>query len=119
MSALCRGFPSKTRIYGKALILLALVIFAAGAALSGCSDSIEKARVSGVNTEALAIINPEVCTGCGICFSACPQRAIDSVLTPNPNFPEPDVDFLIDTDKCTRCGVCFQFCQFGAIGWKR
>ncbi|MBN1130027.1 MAG: 4Fe-4S binding protein [Chitinispirillaceae bacterium] len=119
MSALNQGFSPKNRIHGKVLLLLALVFSATGAALSGCSDSIEKARVSGINTDAVAIIDPVLCSGCGACFPVCPQRAIDSVVTPNPNFPQPDVDFLINTDKCTRCGVCFQVCPYAAIGWKR
>ena len=51
-------------------------------------------------------IDPETCTGCGICRKNCPVEAITG---------ERKKAHLIDQDKCTKCGVCFEKCPFGAI----
>ena len=120
MSIADQGSAPQSRTPHKAPVLFALLAIAIAVAFSGCSDSLEKSRVTGVNTEARMIIDPAVCTGCGLCFAVCPERAIDSVLTPNPDFPEfPTVDFLVNTEKCIRCGECLKICPFAAIGWKR
>ncbi len=49
-----------------------------------------------------AVINPELCTGCGLCRDLCKWNAI------NGNF---DVDGL----ECEGCGVCVYFCPEKAI----
>jgi len=49
-------------------------------------------------------IRPEVCTGCGVCVSACPFGAIslvDGIATVS--------------DACTLCGACEASCPFSAI----
>jgi len=51
-------------------------------------------------------INPEVCTGCGICKRTCPVEAISGEKK-NPH--------KIDQSKCTKCGACFEKCPFTAI----
>jgi NADH:ubiquinone oxidoreductase subunit F (NADH-binding)/(2Fe-2S) ferredoxin len=51
-------------------------------------------------------IDPEVCTGCGICKKNCPEEAITGERR------EPHV---IDQEKCTKCGTCFEKCPFTAI----
>ncbi len=51
-------------------------------------------------------IDPEVCTGCGICRKNCPEEAITG---------ERREPHIIDQDKCTKCGTCFEKCPFTAI----
>jgi NADH:ubiquinone oxidoreductase subunit F (NADH-binding)/NAD-dependent dihydropyrimidine dehydrogenase PreA subunit/(2Fe-2S) ferredoxin len=51
-------------------------------------------------------INPDVCTGCGICEKSCPQNAISST---------DDKIRVINTDNCIKCGVCLDVCKFDAV----
>ena len=51
-------------------------------------------------------INPEVCTGCGVCQRNCPQQAI-SGKERNPR--------VIDPEKCIKCGICIDSCKFDAV----
>ncbi|MBN1837321.1 MAG: 4Fe-4S binding protein [Spirochaetales bacterium] len=51
-------------------------------------------------------IDPEICTGCGICRKACPVQAITG---------ERKVAHVIHQEICTRCGTCYAKCPFGAI----
>lgn len=52
-------------------------------------------------------INPEACTGCGLCMRQCPQEAISGERK------EPHV---IDQELCIKCGVCHDVCRFDAVG---
>jgi NADH-quinone oxidoreductase subunit F len=54
-------------------------------------------------------ILPDKCTGCHICFKACPVKAISG----HPKEPH-----LIDQDLCIKCGMCMEKCpeKFDAIG---
>jgi NADH-quinone oxidoreductase subunit F len=51
-------------------------------------------------------IDPDVCSGCGLCLQACPSGAISGTKK------QPHV---IDTESCTRCGICRGECRLGAI----
>jgi NADH-quinone oxidoreductase subunit F len=51
-------------------------------------------------------IDPEVCTGCGLCKKNCPQEAISG---------ERKQPHQIDQDLCIKCGLCFDVCKFGAV----
>jgi NADH-quinone oxidoreductase subunit F len=53
-------------------------------------------------------ILPDKCTGCHICFKACPVKAISG----HPKDPH-----LIDQDLCIKCGMCMEKCpvKFSAI----
>ncbi len=51
-------------------------------------------------------IDPEVCTGCGICLRKCPAEAI---------IGEKKQPHQIIQIKCTKCGMCFESCRFDAI----
>jgi ferredoxin len=51
-------------------------------------------------------INPETCTGCGICRKKCPVEAITG---------ERKVAHVIHQEICTKCGTCYEKCPFGAI----
>jgi Fe-S-cluster-containing hydrogenase component 2 len=50
-------------------------------------------------------VNPELCTGCGICIEVCPMEAI---------IMEDDKDLIVD-DNCSNCWICKQFCMVEAI----
>lgn len=49
-----------------------------------------------------AVINPERCTGCGLCRDLCRWNAISE-------------DFKVDRLECEGCGVCVYFCPEKAI----
>ena len=51
-------------------------------------------------------IDPEKCTGCGLCRKNCPQQAIEG---------EPKKAHSIVQDKCIKCGVCYDVCKFDAV----
>ncbi len=51
-------------------------------------------------------IDPEKCTGCGLCRKRCPQDAV---------IGEKKEPHTIDPDKCIKCGVCFDSCKFDAV----
>ncbi len=48
----------------------------------------------------------ELCTGCGACVKACPEKAIAG---------EKNERHVIDQDLCSRCGSCRGVCRFEAI----
>ncbi|MGI9536443.1 MAG: nitroreductase family protein [Desulfocapsaceae bacterium] len=54
----------------------------------------------------LPIINQEVCTGCGICLSICPDRII---------IADSSGKALIKGDSCMQCGHCFAVCPVEAV----
>jgi NADH-quinone oxidoreductase subunit F len=51
-------------------------------------------------------IDPENCTGCGLCKKNCPQEAISG---------EKKEPHEIDGALCIKCGVCFDLCKFDAV----
>jgi NADH:ubiquinone oxidoreductase subunit F (NADH-binding)/(2Fe-2S) ferredoxin/Pyruvate/2-oxoacid:ferredoxin oxidoreductase delta subunit len=51
-------------------------------------------------------IDPETCTGCGLCRKACPQKAVSG------KSKEPHV---IDQALCIKCGICYSECKFNAV----
>jgi len=51
-------------------------------------------------------IDPEKCTGCGLCVKVCPTQATSG---------EKKKPHKIDNEKCTRCGACIESCKFDAI----
>jgi NADH:ubiquinone oxidoreductase subunit F (NADH-binding)/(2Fe-2S) ferredoxin/Pyruvate/2-oxoacid:ferredoxin oxidoreductase delta subunit len=54
-------------------------------------------------------IDPEKCTGCGLCIKVCPTQATSG---------EKKKAHSIDNAKCTRCGACIESCKFDAINVK-
>jgi NADH:ubiquinone oxidoreductase subunit F (NADH-binding)/(2Fe-2S) ferredoxin/NAD-dependent dihydropyrimidine dehydrogenase PreA subunit len=53
-------------------------------------------------------IDPDKCSGCGMCRKNCPADAIDGAKK---------TIHIIDQEKCTNCGTCFEVCptKFGAV----
>ena len=54
-------------------------------------------------------IDPEKCTGCGLCKKNCAFGAISG---------EKKSPHTIDPEKCVKCGLCFTKCKFGAVTTK-
>jgi len=52
------------------------------------------------------ITDRELCTGCGTCFSLCPNNAIEMKINEQKGvyFPK------IDENKCNSCGICCKVC---------
>jgi len=64
-------------------------------------------------------IDPQACTGCGVCAKACPPDAIYT-RTPAAGETAPKLRkgrelHDIDPDKCIKCGACFDACKFDAV----
>ncbi len=68
-------------------------------------------------------VDPDKCTGCGICAQKCPASAIDEY---NEGLSERKgvyirysqavpLIFAIDRDKCLGCGICSEVCKAEAI----
>jgi NADH:ubiquinone oxidoreductase subunit F (NADH-binding)/(2Fe-2S) ferredoxin/NAD-dependent dihydropyrimidine dehydrogenase PreA subunit len=51
-------------------------------------------------------IDPDACTGCHVCFGACPTNAISG---------ERKQAHVIDQSPCIKCDTCRQVCKFDAI----
>ena len=51
-------------------------------------------------------IQPELCTGCGLCLRECPVDAISG---------EKKEPHVIDQELCTHCRICYDVCPVGAI----
>ncbi len=51
-------------------------------------------------------IDPDKCTGCGLCLKQCPQDAVSGELK-KPH--------QIDESKCIKCGICYDACKFDAV----
>ncbi|MFX1478223.1 MAG: hydrogenase iron-sulfur subunit, partial [Promethearchaeota archaeon] len=70
-------------------------------------------------------LNPNKCTGCGLCANSCPIEAIDlfneglsKKSAISVKFPQAvPLVFSIDKDKCIGCGICRGVCKAKAIDY--
>lgn len=63
-------------------------------------------------------VDPDKCTGCGICREACPVELPKAINVPYPGAVPPA--FVVDEDRCLRfqgkeCTICQDTCPMGAI----
>lgn len=56
----------------------------------------------------IAVVDTEICIGCGACLQSCPQDAIDFTETA-----------IIDPQKCNGCGRCIEECPQEAISLQK
>jgi MinD superfamily P-loop ATPase len=59
-----------------------------------------------------AIINPDICTGCGVCKTLCRFNAITESKSKDNNSKK---TMSVVPFSCEGCGVCVRFCPSGAI----
>jgi len=55
-----------------------------------------------------ALVDSNLCSGCGICVDSCPVSAIEMM----------DSVAKVDPEKCTGCGICVDACPVQAISLK-
>jgi NADH-quinone oxidoreductase subunit F len=67
---------------------------------------VEKRCPAGVCKALVSHAIDETCTGCHICYSACPTNAI---------YGETKTLHVIDQEKCIQCGACYQLCKFDSV----
>lgn len=52
----------------------------------------------------ITLVNPDKCTGCGMCYNICPTKAID-MIADDEGFHIPHVN-----ENCVDCGLCLSRC---------
>jgi NAD-dependent dihydropyrimidine dehydrogenase PreA subunit len=53
------------------------------------------------------VIDPEECTGCGICIDECPNECLE--------FDSEDIAILAKPETCDECATCEEACPTEAI----
>jgi Pyruvate/2-oxoacid:ferredoxin oxidoreductase delta subunit len=64
-----------------------------------------------VRKKATAVVNIDLCTGCGICVTVCPTKCI-SIVESALNFNGVS---SVDRTRCTSCNICAIDCPWFAI----
>jgi MinD superfamily P-loop ATPase len=60
-----------------------------------------------------AVIQQDICTGCGACLNLCRFAAIKETRNPDGNYA-----YRVDPTSCEGCGVCARFCPESAVELK-
>ena len=63
----------------------------------------------------VAVLKPELCSGCGRCVDVCPVEAVSLVSANDPQHPWLR-KCVQDAERCLGCGACARVCQSGALG---
>lgn len=72
-----------------------------------CANSVENMIAPITNaTNYMAVIDPDLCSGCGLCVTKCYTAAA---------FVDVDGIAQIKTERCIGCGVCASFCPENAV----
>jgi len=72
-------------------------------------------------------VNPERCTGCGVCARNCPVEALDPYNVDMSVSPGIFVEYqqavplvyTIDRDVCIGCGICAEVCEADAVDYEQ
>ena len=57
----------------------------------------------------------DLCTGCGICVSLCPNEAIKLTINEKEGIYMPE----LDEEKCNNCGICYKVCPGHEVDFKQ
>jgi len=72
-----------------------------------------------VTSNYMAVIDDDVCNGCGKCVKACPVNVIELVAAePTDQAPKRRKKAAVNTELCLGCGICHRNCTFNAIALK-
>ncbi len=86
------------------------IMESANSALSAATKSYSYLSKGEMETEPIvAVVNPDFCTWCGACATACPFDAISLVETGSKSIAE------INNPVCKGCGMCLPVCPSDAI----
>lgn len=86
-------------IWGAGYVWMLLVVITLGLCVMPLAVRAKK--------EAVAVVDPDHCNGCGWCDQDCPYDAID--FAPHPNGKSERLA-VVNADKCTSCGICSGSC---------
>ena len=68
--------------------------------------------------KAIALIDPQRCTGCGWCVAVCPTRVLSLQVPGSQRYGRKNA-VLHDAPGCTGCALCAVRCPFEAIRMER
>ena len=101
-----------------AVVLLGVVLFAAGLAIPYFSQR-ERGEAMGVRHAGVAQVIDGNCTGCELCYFDCPYNAIVMVPSPSPGLSKAAANrtllAVVIESRCVECGICIGSCPFEAL----